>query len=145
MSYDARKKALDKMQPAAWAVDDWLRQHCTDIGMLHFALTPIVCDTGIDPELVVEALFELDGANLIRWDQEDLVVYICGWALDKATPNGFVQILWRAKATKWPDTGPRAQLESELELVKQSGKRLQLVSSCGEPVNGPKRLAGVRR
>ena len=145
MSYDARKTALDTMQPAAWAVDDWMRQHCSSIGLLRLPIHTVCVDTGLEPESVVEALFELSAGSVIAWDQEDLTVYMCGWATDRASPNSFIQIVWRAEATKWPDTGPRAQLERELEELKQGGRRrLQLVSSGGESVSGPERIAGVR-
>lgn len=146
MKWSERQKLLAKMPAAAALLDDWLRAHAGHIGLVHFTLAAAVDDTGLHPEVIIEALFELDASGLIAWDEEELVVYITGWALAHAAPGFLTQIAWRAQATKWPDTGPRAALERELEQVKQQGRpRLQLVANDGAEIAGPARIMAVRR
>ena len=127
--------------------EEGLRTHTLLIGNQNepATLDPQIYDAATDYN-IIGALFELECAGLITWDEEALVVYINGWALKHAAPGFLTQIAWRAQATKWPDTGPRASLERELETVKQQGrKRLQLVAQNGADVDGPARIVAVRR
>lgn len=146
MKWNERQKLLAKMPASVALLDDWLRGHAGHIGLVNFTLAATVDSIGLHPETIIGALFELECAGLITWDEEALVVYINGWALKHAAPGFLTQIAWRAQATKWPDTGPRASLERELETVKQQGrKRLQLVAQNGADVDGPARIVAVRR
>lgn len=149
MSYEHRREALKNMPPAVWTLDDWLRQHCNKVGLVQFSLVALNADTCMAPEDALTALFVLDDAGLVVWDQEELLVFIVGWALDHATADFVTQIAWALKADEWPETSPVLALKHELEMVKAMARpappALQLVADGGENVDGPKRVAGGRR